>query len=106
MIKGVKSLNGDILKLIPEGKANARSMNELAALAGMNERTFRKAVELHRLDGAIICSSCGGYYTPANVDELREFYKAFHRRAMTNLASLKAAGKMLKALENGGRSGE
>ena len=98
-VKGTQSRYISILPLIPEGKNNAISMTELSRRMDLDERTVRKIIERARLDGAVIAADGCGYYTPANVDELRRYYKRQRRRAMTNLASLKSAGRMLKALE-------
>jgi len=90
-----------IVNAIPTGERNAISMATLRDVSRCaNERELRRCIEHLRTNSEIIiCSSDKGYYRPENMQELFKYYNRTHKRAMTNLMSLKHARRILK--ENG-----
>lgn len=85
-----------IMDYIPTGKDNAVSMKDLAIAMRTDARTVRKMIHSARMDGAIICGTNAGYYKPETDDELLSYYRLARRRALSGLASLKAARAVLK----------
>lgn len=60
--------------LIPTGKENAISMNDLAKMMNTDCRTIRLLVLKARTrENKLICSCDKGYYFPADMDELKEY---------------------------------
>lgn len=93
-----------ILSLLGEGKKNARSAAELAALVGTDERNIRKAISAARIGGALICSGVPGYWLPGSRAELVECYKKIHSQAVSTLAALQPMGEALNR-EQGANDG-
>lgn len=85
-------------KILPVGKANAISTNELAVLMGFSDsRGLQADIAKARDNGQVILSSTsGGYYLPANDDEVREFIGALQARAIGTFKAIKSARKYLK----------
>ncbi len=79
----------NITEFIPDGKANAISMNDLAAATNLDTRTVRQLVHSARVNGAVICSTCdkdnGGYYIPRDVAEAVPYYR--QQRSYINSAT-------------------
>ena len=91
----------DYRQILPTGKKNALSTPELQHRMGFrNVRALRKDIAQSRIDGQIICCSAdGGYYLPANREEIREFVAIIESRAISTLAVLKSARAALKEAE-------
>ena len=91
-----------IEKLLPLGKDNAISTKALMNLLNLNERDLREQVAAERNRGAIICSNTdrkGGYFKPANKEELRIFYDSMKAKATGIFVALRSARKELNQLE-------
>lgn len=92
-----------IEELIPFGKENAISNIELQVVTGLNDRAVRKAVSEARKRGVVILNmqDGNGYYQPTEDDraEVQHYYLQEHRRAMSNLKSLKATRKWLEQVK-------
>ncbi|MGN0496200.1 MAG: hypothetical protein ACI4GW_08230 [Lachnospiraceae bacterium] len=88
----------DYTKILPTGKENAISTDELTVLLGFTDaRALQTDISKARADGQIILSSTtGGYYLPANDDEVREFIGALQVRAIGTFKAIKSARKYLK----------
>lgn len=88
----------DYTKILPVGKENAISTNELTVLMGFSDsRALQSDISRSRDNGQIILSSTsGGYYLPANDDEVREFIGALRARAINTFRALKSAREYLK----------
>lgn len=88
----------DYTKILPTGKENAISTDELTVLLGFTDtRALQTDISKARADGQIILSSTsGGYYLPANDDEVREFIGALQARAIGTFKAIKSARKYLK----------
>lgn len=88
----------DYTKILPTGKENAISTSELTVLMGFSDsRALQTDISKARADGQIILSSTsGGYYLPANDDEVREFIGALQARAIGTFKAIKSARKYLK----------
>lgn len=88
----------DYTKILPIGKENAISKNELAVLMGFSDsRTLQADIAKARDNGQVILSSTsGGYYLPANDDEVQEFVAVLRARAINTFKALKSARKYLK----------
>ena len=85
MIKKQEQNQTIIKGLIPLGREQAISLNELAKSAGMSKRGVRTLIKLLRLDGVPICSSSvipfTGYYLPVSEAELDEYLRETKGRA-------------------------
>ena len=90
-----------IIVLLGEGKENARSAAELAAMVGTDERSIRRAISAARTSGALICSGVPGYWLPGDPAELHETYKKIYSQAISTLAALQPMGEAIRK-ENGG----
>ena len=90
-----------IAGLLPIGKENAVSTNELVNLLGCKSaRELQERIALERNAGAVICSSTtGGYYLPANHAEMAEFCKTLENRAFNTLMALKSTKRAMKMPE-------
>jgi biotin operon repressor len=89
----------DILNLIPYGKDNAITKEELMRITGLPERTIRKEIELLRKDHAIISSShCKGYWRTRDIKELDIFIREVSHRAIQVLNSREGAQKELSEI--------
>lgn len=91
----------DYTKILPTGKENAISSDELAALRGFEStRALRADIAKSREAGQVIISSLsGGYYLPENMEEIAEFVTVQKTRAINCLKALKSARKVLKKAE-------
>ena len=90
-----------IAEIIPTGRQNAVSVKSLMISTGWTERAVRAAVSRERISGALILSNRqnGGYYLPANRNELREFLRSNEAQVFSTLKMLRAAREQLKVLE-------
>ena len=90
----------DILALLPCGKENAISAEELRMKIGAGSlREVRQYVADARLSGKLICSGITGYYKPASLEEIREFVQRMERQAKSTFAVIKTARAALQGLE-------
>lgn len=87
-----------IAEMLPKGKANAISTNDLCILLGIgNIRTLRAMIAEERKEGKIIAScSTGGYYIPTEVEEIEEFVRTLDSKARSIMVALQASRKLLK----------
>lgn len=98
-----------IVDLLPTGKCNAIDSQLLADLLGCKSvRELQSLIAAERAAGAVILSTCndgGGYYLPANDQEVREFIRTLEARGKNTLLALKSARAYLRqrANEEGGR---
>lgn len=81
---------------IPEGKQNGISNVRLQKTWNTDRRGVSAIVEGMRNAGMIIASGNTGYYRPADLDELAEFYFIHHARAVSLLKALKTTRAELK----------
>ena len=88
----------DYTKILPVGKENAISTDELIVLLGFTDaRGLQMDIAKARDNGQVILSSTsGGYYLPANDEEVREFIGALQARAIGTFRALKSAREYLK----------
>ena len=97
-----------IFEMLPEGRENAISRRNLMSVLGMSDRSLRLAIAAERRAGALILSSTavdgGGYYRPANAEEIARFVSSMERRAST-FAAVSNARKELKRIEQQEREG-
>lgn len=87
-----------IKELLPTGKENAISSKELAQLAGCTSvRELQQVIAAERDAGAVILSSTkGGYFLPANKQEIKEFCATLTSRGRNAFAALRSARKALR----------
>ena len=92
-----------IFEMLPEGRENAISRRNLMSVLGMSDRSLRLAIAAERRAGALILSSTavdgGGYYRPANAEEIARFVASMERRAKSTFAAVTEARKALRELE-------
>lgn len=92
-----------IFEMLPEGRENAISRRNLMTVLGMSDRSLRLAIAAERRAGALILSSTavdgGGYYRPANAEEIARFVASMERRAKSTFAAVTEARKALRELE-------
>lgn len=82
-----------IEKLLPVGKSNAIRTNELMKMiCCSSERELRARIAEERMNGAVICStSSGGYFLPADRQELLTFCKSMESRARNTFLAIQSA---------------
>ncbi|MGN0323614.1 MAG: hypothetical protein ACI4DZ_10930 [Oliverpabstia sp.] len=87
-----------IKELLPTGKENAIESQKLADLAGCKSvRELQQVIAAERAAGAVILSSTtGGYFLPANKQEIREFCVTLQNRSENTLIALRSAKKALR----------
>lgn len=90
-----------IAGLLPVGKDNAISTKELVRITGCSSsRDLQQRISEERRAGAIICSATkGGYFIPANREEMQGFYMVLKNRARNTLGVLKSVRRALKLPE-------
>ena len=81
----------DILAMIPRGAKNARYSNEIAPVLGLSKRSLCKHIEQLRRSGIVIIGNGGGYFLPANLEEVELFIAQEQKRARSVLFTLKSA---------------
>lgn len=94
----------NILDLIPFGKENAISQEELAIRMQSDRRTARAAVFNARVRGAVICSTCegeptAGYYRPISATEAMPYVRMQRSRIQSAQAALRSAEKYVSGIE-------
>ena len=89
----------DYTKILPTGKKNAISSKDLAILMGFdNTRSLQADIAKSRDAGQVILSSStGGYYLPANDEEIEEFIAVLRARAINTFKALRSAKMALEA---------
>lgn len=89
-----------IEEILHTGIQNALSPEYLAAVTGLDSvRAVQKQIERERRSGAVILSSTqppGGYYLPANREEVRRFIRTLENRAGETMRALDSARKYLE----------
>lgn len=88
----------DYTKILPVGKKNAISTNELTVLMGFSDsRALQTDIAKSRNAGQVILSSVqGGYYLPIDDSEVEEFVAVLRARAINTFRALKSAREYLK----------
>lgn len=89
-----------IKELLHTGINNALSPEYLAAVTGVESvRAVQKQIERERREGAVILSSSvppGGYYLPANKNEVLQFIRTLENRAGKTMEALESAKECLR----------
>lgn len=90
-----------IAELLPVGKENAISTEELVKLIGCSSaRELQQYIAQERKAGAVICSSTtGGYFLPANRMEIIKFCNSLRNRAKNTIVAIESAQNALKSSE-------
>ena len=87
-------------EILHTGIQNALSPEYLTAVLNLGTvRALQKQIERERREGAVILSSTqppGGYYLPANREEVRQFIRTLENRADNTLGALKSARAYLE----------
>lgn len=98
----------DLLEMMPEGKENAISGEELAILMNTSKREISKLVHLARKEGFMIISDNHGYYTASCPEEVLRCYERLRKHSISQLSAMKAFRKYLikHNLLEGGESNE
>lgn len=95
-----------IVEFLKKGKQNAIPSKQLAKMTGCGSvRDLRDLVAKERQRGAVILSTSrnsGGYYLPADAEEVREFVRTLDARARHTFLALRSARKYLRELEEQG----
>ena len=95
-----------VIEFLKKGKQNAIPSKLLAEMAGCgNVRDLRALVSQERQQGAVILSTSrggGGYYLPADAEEVQEFIRTLDARARHTFLALRSARKYLRELEEQG----
>ena len=81
----------DILAMIPRGAKNARYSDEIAPVLGLSKRSLCKHIEQLRRSGIVIIGNGGGYFLPADLEELEGYIAQEQKRARSVLYTLKSA---------------
>ena len=98
-----------IYDLLPVGAENAVSRRQLSAITGIPDRQLRRRIAEDRKAGLLILSSTaevgGGYFRPADTQELRRWVAMMTAHTNATLAVIRAAQEALAAAEGGGNDG-
>ena len=86
--------------LIPNGRRNAISREDLAAALHTTDRKMRKAVAEAKTQGVMICNDGDGYYQS---DELSDLWRQYRRETARAMSILKARKPMREVLKAAGR---
>lgn len=86
--------------LIPIGRRNAISREDLAAAMHTTDRKMRKAVAEAKKQGLMICNDGDGYYQS---DELNDLWRQYRRETARAMSILKARKPMRAVLKAAGR---
>lgn len=89
-----------IAGLIPSGRRNAISREDLAAALHTTDRKMRKAVAEAKKQGLMICNDGDGYYQS---DELSDLWRQYRRETARAMSILKARKPMRDVLKAAGR---
>ena len=89
-----------IAGLIPKGRRNAISREDLAAALHTTDRKMRKAVAEAKIQGVMICNDGDGYYQS---DELSDLWRQYSRETARSMSILKARKPMRDVLKAAGR---
>lgn len=88
----------DYTKILPRGKENAITTEELAKRLGFESaRALQVDIAKSRNAGQVILSSTtGGYYLPQNDAEIEEFVEVLRARAINTFRAIQSAKQYLK----------
>ena len=89
-----------IYDLLPVGGEHTISRSELASITGMPDRQLRRQIAAERRAGLLILSSAeigGGYFRPADVQELRRWVAMMKAHASSISDVLHAAEQAIAA---------
>ena len=88
-----------IVRFLAHGEENAKSQEQLRLETGLSKREQRAAVYNARCMGAVILSNSdkdnGGYYLPANNDEVRRYIAFQKSRINSAREAVKSAEEFL-----------
>ena len=86
-----------ILYMLPTGKENAITTEELVKLSGCGSaRELQKQIAFEREHGALICSGAGrGYWRPKDNWEVREFVRIMDAKSRNIQKATEGAKKIL-----------
>lgn len=89
-----------IIELLAYGKKNAVSTRTLCSITGLSVRKLRAEIAKERKEGKLIASSSkGGYYLPADRQEVEEFVRTLDSKSRSIMMALQSARKYLKNTE-------
>lgn len=88
-----------ISERLKAGKKNATTMKQLVDEIGCDRRMISAWIQHERDSGCPICGCTTGYYIASSADELEEFCRRIHRRAITELKTLDALKKTLRRMK-------
>lgn len=97
----------NLLDIIPTGKKNAISRNQLRALSGLSDRAMREQIAETRREIPIINDQTGiGYYIPAeeDIEEAKAFLRQEEARAKSIFWSIRGLRRWIKKVEKQGRN--
>lgn len=90
---------GDLISLLPHGKANAIGRDDLARRLQIPDRSVRRIMETLRDRGVMICNDQDGkgYYIACSTDEVERQYRRDLARAKNIMKRLWASRMLLQA---------
>lgn len=83
-------------EILKEGKENAVTNADLQQIMHTSRREVSQMIHLLREQGSIICGDSQGYYKPQTDNELIQGYDVLWKKAVSNLAVLKAMRREIK----------
>lgn len=90
----------DYSQILKTGKENATPAADLAQMLGFsNTRALQADIAKSRQEGQVIISSTsGGYYLPANLEEVAAFVRSLEARAKHTFLAIRSARQALEDL--------
>ncbi len=78
----MKNVEVRIADFLSHGRSNAKSLRELCAMLGMEEREVRKKIQRERLAGVpVLSDNATGYFLPESMKDIEAFAQSMRRRA-------------------------
>ena len=86
---------------LKEGRANALQSSQLSKKVGLDARAIRRAMEIIRRSGVVVCACHSGYYFPDDIDELQQYITQEAKRINNARLRLQTAYYLLQDLKKG-----
>ena len=81
---------------LKEGKENAVTNADLQQIMHTSRREISQMIHILREQGLIVCADSQGYFIPQTDNELIQGYDLLWKKAVSNLAVLKAMRREIK----------
>ena len=84
---------------IPQGKENAKHLDELAEIINDTPSRTKKLIQSARREGECICSGQRGYWYSESEDEMKVYCYMLVKQAISRLLTVKPIRRTLKEIK-------